>query len=118
MSTIAKTKAWEFEFRLTHRKDTNGKEIPLAGQTVRAWLSLTFGGDAIENADVLTLTERTERPGCYFGILTYDKVAAELATAFAEEGTIIYEVCERNGERDSRPLTVTLVSEMLPATGR
>jgi hypothetical protein len=118
MSIIARSKAWEFEFRLTHRKDTNGKEIPLTGQTVRAWLSETFGGEAITTADVLTLTEREERPGCYFGVLSQALLAAELDSASAVEGTTVYEVCDRNGERDSRALTVTLISTMQPATGR
>ena len=108
MSTIPKTKAWEFEFRLTHRLEETGKEVPFKDATVRAWLSNTLGGSAITEANILTLTEREERPGVYFGVLTVDQVAVDLTGK--DEGDIVYEVCERNGEIDSRPLEVTLVS--------
>jgi hypothetical protein len=113
---LPKSKAWEFEFWLSHRLSETGKEVPFKDATVRAWFSDSLGGDPINEESVLTLVERDNRPGCYFGVLALATLAADLSSY--NEGDTVYEVCERNGEIDSRPLQVTLVNIMASPTNR
>jgi hypothetical protein len=105
---IPKTKAWLFEFQMETPKETTGHYVPLRGATVSAWLSLTAGGSPINVGNVILLEERDKNPGWYFGSLALSQVAEDLEEV--EEGTVIYEVCQRAGDLDSHPLTVVEVS--------
>lgn len=109
---IPKTKAWEFEFKLTHRNEATGREVPLRSATVRAWLSLTEGGEPITDGHVYTTTERTAKPGVYFVVAPVEDIASDLESL--DQGAFVYEVCERNGDRDARKLVVEDVSDMIP----
>jgi len=110
MADIHRGEAWEYEWRLERKEEFTGELEPLPLESViNAWLSATYKGDAITPRSVLALTRREldlrfDGRLLWFAILEADPVTEALAAIAT--GDPIFEVCEIDGERKSRELTV------------
>jgi hypothetical protein len=109
-STIPRARAREFEWRLVRKDADSGEPSPIPETSaVSAWLSLTEDGEPITPGSVVALTRRalelrTDSRALWFGVLERDAVTEALSDLDA--GDVVHEVCEVDGERDSRECTV------------
>jgi hypothetical protein len=109
-NTIARAEAFEFEWQIERKDRYTGALNPIdEDSAVSAWLSLTFKGDPVTPGSVVPLTRRdlelrSDGRVLWFGILEATDVTAALVGITT--GNPVYEVCEIDGERKSRQLTV------------
>ncbi len=82
---------YEFEFYVDVKQTSDGVRIPATGLTgLSGWASATDGGAEI-HADVkAAATERTDRPGYYFGIIHGDKITLRMLANASDNNTAAY----------------------------
>lgn len=108
---IPRGEAFEAEWKILRKDRYTGTPAPIdEDSAVLWWLSLTFKGEPVTPASVVTLTRRalelrSDGRELWFGILAADDVTDALAGVAT--GDSIHEVLSVDGERKDREIEVS-----------
>jgi hypothetical protein len=90
---------YEPEFDIQQRKtETGDLELATGLTNVSLWLAASAEGDEIHADLKVPATERTEKPGTYFGIINGDKITTRLFGNPSFDGLAVYVVCADVGQ--------------------
>lgn len=107
MRTIALNKDRVWRPRILQNTETGPDVIP-ANTVVQLWLSMTYGGPAIDPLKKINLQRSATNTKLWFGTTPKADVNAQLGAL--ANNTVVYVVVSVAGEIDSAPLQLLLVS--------
>jgi hypothetical protein len=89
-NTIYGGNGYEFEFPITKKDDATGAKVPATGLVeLNGHISATEGGGPIDASLLANLTERSAKPGTYFGRILGSNIEAHLFPAYDGQNVFI-----------------------------